>query len=131
MKGLLLMALLVAMPSVEAAEASQSHKLSWTMATTRTDGSALKLSEITAIDIQYGSKPAATANKAIATVLTTPAVPVLTYAVPTTQPGTYCYQVRTVAGNQKSAWSAEKCAEVLALPNPPSLTVELVLQLSN
>jgi hypothetical protein len=66
MKGLLLMALLVAMPSVEAAEASQSHKLSWIMATTRTDGSALKLSEITTIDIQYGSKPVATANKAIA-----------------------------------------------------------------
>lgn len=120
------MALLVTVALVEAAEVGQTHKLSWVMPTTRTDGTALKATEITGVDVRYGSKPVAMANKFIATA----AAPALKYEVPTGAPGTYCYQVRTVTATQKSDWSTEKCADVLALPNPPSLTVELVLQVT-
>ena len=126
MKALLLMALALVVPSVEAVEASQSHKLSWTMATTREDKTPLKASEITGVDIRYGSKPVAMANKFIGTA----ASPALKYEVPTGAPGTYCYQVRTVTATQKSDWSTEKCADVLALPNPPQITIELVLQVT-
>ncbi|MBK9418812.1 MAG: hypothetical protein IPN62_16410 [Flavobacteriales bacterium] len=96
------------------------------MPTTRTDGTALKAAEITGVDVRYGDKPLALKNKFIATA----AAPALKYEVPTGAPGTYCYQVRTVTATQKSDWSTEKCADVLALPNPPSLTVELVLQVT-
>jgi hypothetical protein len=87
MKGLLLMALLVAVPSVEAVEASQSHKLSWTMATTREDKTPLKASEITGVDVRYGSLPLATKGKYIGTAT----APLLTYEVPVTGTGKHCY----------------------------------------
>ena len=122
----LFMALLCVVALTEAAEVDQTHKLSWTMATTRTDGSALAAKDITGVDIRYGSKPVAMANKFIATA----AAPALKYEVPTGAPGTYCYQVRTVTATQKSDWSTEKCADVLALPNPPQITIELVLQVT-
>lgn len=123
---LLFMLVLCTIAVVNAAEVGQTHKLSWTMATTRTDGSVLKPAEITGVDVRYGSKPVAMANKFIATA----AAPALKYEVPTGAPGTYCYQVRTVTATQKSDWSTEKCADVLALPNPPQITIELVLQVT-
>jgi hypothetical protein len=120
------LAISVFVTKAEAAEAIQSHKLSWTMATTRVDGTPLAASEITGVDIRYGSKPVAMANKYINIAK----APALTYTVPTGSPGTYCYQVRTVTAKLKSAWSTEKCADVLALPNPPQITIELVLQVT-
>lgn len=122
MKLLITLFLILVSTSLYAAETYKPHTLSWTLATTRTDGKALAPSEITATEIRYGDLPAALKNKAITTV----AAPGLTHAVTPTVAGSHCYQIRTVAGSQVSAWTPSKCADavvVIAPPNPPVLQV--------
>lgn len=96
---------------------------SWATPTTREDGSPLKPEEITGYEVRF--------NRTTEPGMSWKRIKVLkaderTFQYSLTTPGEHCFAVRTVAGDLKSAWSKQDCAEVQdSNPSAPVFKLKL------
>ena len=113
----LLLALLLLVPTVAFAAGSQSDDVSWSLPTTRVDGTPLPASELDRTEIEVTRDGSVVATNSVP-------VPGTSWNLARELPPNYtlCYRARVVdTDGLASDWSAEVCKTVKGKPRPPSL----------